>query len=76
MYSGRKGTEGDKGDKGDVKDARDISSKVSSRNNLSFIKALFGNTLSLIRVLKELRSFSKPIASKSLPKDKWMPLLD
>ena len=49
---------------------------MSSYNNLSSARASFGSTPSLARVLRELRSFGKPIASKSSPKDKWMPSLE
>jgi hypothetical protein len=71
MYSGGEETEGDKGDKG----VGEVSSEVLSYNNLSSTKTLFGSTPSFARVFRELRFFGKPIASKSLPKDKWMPLL-
>jgi hypothetical protein len=67
IYSRGEETEGDKGDDRDVSE---VGSKVSSCNNLSFARTLFDSTPSFARVLKELRSFSKPIAFKSLLKDK------
>jgi hypothetical protein len=66
MYGRGEGTEGDKGDKGN----KGAGSEVSSCNNLSSTKTSFDSTPNFARVLRELRSFGKPITSKSSPKDK------